>query len=252
MNRQQKRAAAAQARKHATPGRLTYHEAIPDVAVRGFAMLAHAVNFRFPDNTPRGRCLLRALVGFEVAHQSGIEAHVEIGSMLYRVGPDPARDIVAYCGKGNAGYDLEVGAIFHSWLAVGDYILDLSAIDWPAIDFCTDDPTGRSHELGPVRWTIKAPPVLWAPRDDLMSAWQPNGTPEIGRAWYGPFVGDAERRGRVLDRLWNEDGEKIAHAVKLVTDKAALNMSDYEPYEVTPHALRFSVVTHEMIRAHGR
>ena len=171
MNRQQRRAAAARARKPAG-GWLSY-DALPDAYLRGFAMMAHAVDFRFADNLhPGGRCMLRAVVGFEVAHQCNLEARLD-GSLLYRVGPDPARDVVAFCGRHNAGGEVGDAAgnhIFHAWLVMGDCIVDLSAIDWPAIDFCGDDIPGPAGELGPVQWTISVPPVLYGPRDECASS----------------------------------------------------------------------------------
>ena len=115
---------------------------------------------------------LRAVVGFEVAHQCNLEARLD-GSLLYRVGPDPARDVVAFCGRHNAGGEVGDAAgnhIFHAWLVMGDCIVDLSAIDWPAIDFCGDDIPGPAGELGPVQWTISVPPVLYGPLDECASS----------------------------------------------------------------------------------
>src|SRR6476646_1863885 len=73
-----------------------------------------------------GRCLLHALVAAQALWNCNIAADLHIGSALCRVGPDPYRDVIAFCGPGNAGR----GTQFHAWLEVGDDILDFSVGEW--------------------------------------------------------------------------------------------------------------------------
>jgi hypothetical protein len=222
-----KRKREAQRRKvevmHAEVRKPGYNPAVdPDVR-KGIAMTVRAVDF---DGVPYGKCLLRALVGLEVLRHCKIDASLHIGSMLYRVGPDPYRDVVAFCGPGNAGFSVGDCAAFHAWLRVGDDIVDFSVGDW-----FEDAQSGRylKDELtffpdaprpGAVQWTIPEPPnYWWRPHIELTKPWQSRGTPELGQAWYGPFNGDPCVVHENVKQIQADVGPKITRAVETVFER---------------------------------
>jgi hypothetical protein len=121
MNRHERRVADARMRKlsashaRAIAGHNGDHNADPDLR-EGIAKIVRAIDFKMPgDFTGGGLCLFRSLVALEAMRHCQVEGHIEVGSLLYRVGPDPWRDVIAFSGPGNAGCDTSVGPIFHVW-----------------------------------------------------------------------------------------------------------------------------------------
>jgi hypothetical protein len=132
--------------------------------------------------------MFRTIAGIEALRDCNIEAIPYFGSVLYRVGPDPHRDVVAFCGPGNVAgrFGADDHMVFHMWLSVGDYFVDFSVGDW-----FTDAPHLKDvvepgvTPLGPIQWTIPKPPdYWWQPRAVLEGPWRSHGTPELGQAWY--------------------------------------------------------------------
>jgi hypothetical protein len=143
--------------------------------------------------TGAGTCFLRAVLGHRALEYFGIRSSVVFGAMLYRAGPSPLRDVVAFCGQGNKPQqmaEIGVGAAHH-WLHCGEDLIDFSVGDWQnqsnlMINNPLDVlPTGEP--IGPIQWT--APPLpdfWWQPRSSLVNPWRPTGEPELGVAWYHP------------------------------------------------------------------
>src|SRR5262249_33701205 len=207
MNRHERRAAAARMRNlasshaRAIAGHNGDHSADPDVRV-GIARTVRSIDFKLPEQfTGAGKCTFRSLVAAEVMRHCQIDARIEIGSLLYRVGPDPYRDVVAFCGQGNAGYDIGANAaIFHTWIVAGNNIADFSVGDWPGLSQEVRLP--GMPALGPIHWTIPTPPPYWwRPRAELTEPWRSTGTPALGEVWYGPFNGDPFRAQQALKDL---------------------------------------------------
>ena len=48
-------------------------------------------------------CAPRALVGCVLLKALDLESRIAAGGMVYRAGPNPYHDVVAYCGSHNAG-----------------------------------------------------------------------------------------------------------------------------------------------------
>jgi hypothetical protein len=222
MNRRERRAQEAKlraARKEIErPG---YRPANDPQVRKGIAAVVRAVEFHH-DKFTSGFCLPRALVGQEVMRRCKIESHIELGSLLYRVGPDPIRDIICFCGPGNAGTSVG-GAIglYHAWLSVGSDIADFSVGDWPNFSGMEATIPGLP-DLGPVQWTIpKLPQYWWRPRSELTRPWRSTGTPDLGQVWYGPFNGDLPLAHRRINELQNDIGPMIADAVAKVTANAS-------------------------------
>ena len=133
-----------------------------------------------------GLCLYRSLVGLSALKRCDIDAGLHIGSMVCRVGPDERRDVVAFCGRGNAGF----GNGYHAWIEVGDDIIDFSVGDWHRAD-----PVGAERSIGldpwePEQWTVMLPSYWCKPRRTLVDPWRPVGTPPLHQAWYGPYNDD--------------------------------------------------------------
>jgi len=150
-----------------------------------------------------GRCLLHALVAAQALWNCNIAADLHIGSALCRVGPDPYRDVIAFCGPGNAGR----GTQFHAWLEVGDDILDFSVGEWQRLD---------ARTVAPAQWTATLPEYWCRPRAELVGAWRPVGVPDLGVAWYGPYSGDPHLMAERVRTVAVDVGPQIARAVAAV------------------------------------
>ena len=162
------------------------------------AAVVRAVSY----TTGGGTCMFRAFTGGMALQAAGIEADRVVGGMLYRVGPDPMRDVVAFYSPGNFGCIRDGRFLGHSWLRVGDDLVDFSVGDWRK----ENELLGTAHRRRAGRaatWTIEPPDYFWAPWADFMppvpaviagkigKIW----TPDIGRAVYPGFNGsDADRR----------------------------------------------------------
>jgi hypothetical protein len=94
-------------RKPAIPDDLKHDIAF---AVRTFRLITGA-----------GTCLARAIAGKRLLRELGLDARLIPGSMLYRGGPHPVRDVVAYCHVGRLDDRLyghvwnELERIHHGW-----------------------------------------------------------------------------------------------------------------------------------------
>jgi hypothetical protein len=122
------------------------------------------------------------VVALELLRFLKIPARLALGGMVYRVGPDPQRDVVAYCAEGNVGRITEDGLRGHGWLQCGDDVVDFSVGHWRTTT--TDD----ECMLGPLQWTIEPPEFFWQPS----SSFAPNRgqyTPALGHAYYTGWQG---------------------------------------------------------------
>jgi hypothetical protein len=232
MNRNERRIAKARTRKHARQVLAEGYKPTKDRGFRdGIAKTVRAVDFALPEHlTGAGICVYRSLVGLEALRGCDIDAHLHVGSLLYRVGPDPWRDVIAFCGSGNAGATLNGLPLFHTWLDVEDDIVDFSVGDWPKLQ-CPEIFTGEAaRALGPFQWTIPQPPnYWWRPYAELTRPWRSSGTPALNEAWYGPFNGDAPAMHRIIKKAQAELGQHIADAVETVMSRAAEQLGVERP-----------------------
>ena len=49
-------------------------------------------------------CYIRSAIGYRVLTMLGFEPEARLGGLLFRAGPDPRRDVIAFCGKENYGH----------------------------------------------------------------------------------------------------------------------------------------------------
>src|SRR5262245_46348702 len=77
-----------------------------------------------------GLCFFRNVTGMVTLWKLGIAATLALGGMIYRAGPDEYRDVMAFCGPGNAGTKLPGGLLGHYFIISGDDIVDFSPGDW--------------------------------------------------------------------------------------------------------------------------
>jgi hypothetical protein len=152
-------------------------------------------------NSALGRCMLRQMVGGVVLTYLNIPVRCGWGSLIYRAGPDEMWDVVCYCGPGSGFInsaamkyityaDEEASFCGHAWLESGDDLIDFRVGDWRQN---TEHGIGREYIVGaddgrPANWT--APPLLdffWDKVAMFKDPWQPEGTPLLGVAWYGPM-----------------------------------------------------------------
>ena len=133
-----------------------------------------------------GTCITRALVGNSLLRECGLDAQLTSGSLIYRAGPDPVADVVAYCGMGNVGYSIDGGILGHVWNELGGEVIDFSTGDWRS----EGDLIFKLYPDGlpPVQWEVEPPEYLWKPAQSLKSAWRPIGSPALGQFWYGRWA----------------------------------------------------------------
>jgi hypothetical protein len=183
-----------------------------------------------------GLCLYRSLVGLTALKSCGIDGSLHIGSLICRVGPDERRDIVAFCGPGNAGY----GNGYHAWIEVADDIIDFSVGDWSRLDPVECEIASGQTPGDPIQWTVTLPNYWCKPRAVLVDAWRPVGTPPLRQAWYGPYNDDPiARHARVRETL-DHFGPQIADAIDTIQARFAAHQglqppsNKVQPLQITP------------------
>jgi hypothetical protein len=107
---------------------------------------------------PGGMCWYRALVGLYAWQTLKIPAEICGGGMIYRTGPDPIRDALAFYGPGNYGCFQLGGFTGHAWLRSGSDLIDFSVGDWR-------EPVKHLEEVGPqmepLIWAVPRPPAFF-------------------------------------------------------------------------------------------
>jgi hypothetical protein len=160
-----------------------------------------------------GACMIRALVGCYVLLKFGITAQQHFGALLYRVGPDPERDVLRFCAPNNVGiYTTNGPCAFHSWLYADGYVIDFSLGDWLPMTRRKDKDRPCAERL---QWTIEQPPSYWVKRGNkVFGDWKPQGTPDIGKVWYGPMY-EPEGEG-TIDKALRRQFEHLRKIVPLI------------------------------------
>jgi hypothetical protein len=189
---------------------------VPDDIKRDIAKVVRSIEYQyvnapFPDG---GKCAWRNLTGQAVLWKLNIAAKIALGGLVYRVGPDERRDVVAYCGPGNAGMKTTIGLGGHYFLISGDNIVDFAVGDWIQ-DAAAAPELERMMgltPLGPVQWMIEPPEFFWAERSTFMPPQDRTFTPELGRAWYtGWQGGEPPDFGRLYDDFTTTTLKSVVH-----------------------------------------
>jgi hypothetical protein len=224
MNRKERRRHEAMARKATPPVKWSPQKARKEIDAPGYSAandpefqkgVAEIVrHIDFGDGIG-GLCLFRALAGYAAIASCDLKPVLHIGSLLCRVGPDPMRDVVAFCGPGNAGYESAEGfKAYHAWVELDDMIADFSVGDWRGINPSVVERIMGLPDVGAIQWDISLPRHWWRPRSELIGAWQAAGTPALGEAWYGPYDSDAANIMRVVQAVADDVGPQIAQAIE--------------------------------------
>ena len=237
MNRHDRRIQQAKTRKTLREIQRSGYSPVKDPEfIKGIAMTVRAVEFTGLSKVG-GYCLLRSLVAMQALQNCNVNSSLHVGGMLYRVAPDPTRDVVAFCGGGNAG----VGPIYHSWLEVDGHILDFSVGDWRGIDWATPVNAAEIEgllghrvaqaelELGPIQWALTPPDYWCRPREELTGPWRPTGAPKLGVAWYGPYNDDPMVASKNIRDIAEDIGLQVAEAVENVVAQAAVRQGIARP-----------------------
>src|SRR5580704_9235439 len=168
---------------------------IPDDLKADLSEAVRSIHF----DTKFGVCGYRALTGARLLNHIGLPVQIAAGGLLYRAGPDPSRDVVAFCGPGNLGYsDPQHGIVGHYWLTIGDQIIDFTPGDWPLLecgDMCFDE---TDAALGEIQWEVYPPDFYWVSRYEVAGTYGVAGTyaetldrctPALGKVWYTGWRG---------------------------------------------------------------
>ena len=129
---------------------------------------------------------------------SDLPVTLMLGGLVYRIGPDPARDVVAFCGPGNLGQMTANGILLgHAWLESGSDYIDFSCGDWRASmgdhlmipnGTTLQDGTIVEDNLGPPQWEVSPPDYMWEPRVRVLPIPGVH-TPDLGHAYYTGWTG---------------------------------------------------------------
>jgi hypothetical protein len=159
-----------------------------------------------------GSCIFKTLAGYQATRMGGVDVSIGFGGLVARVGPDERRDVVAFCGPHNMGviHRPTGHAAFHCWLRYQDWIFDASLSEWPTLDAVRSEQETFGTTLPPVQWTIMLPRYWLKPAAELELAWRADGTPELGKAWYGPFFGDGDVIMQRIRDAHEDVGQQIA------------------------------------------
>lgn len=137
MNRHERRAAEAKIRRRGvgTPldeidkGAMMIgaRSAIPDDIKADIARVVCAIWFPLIAGQA---CYIRSAIGYRVLTMLGFEPEGKIGGLLFRAGPDPRRDVVAFCGKENHGSMHQGQFLGHIWLSLDGETIDFTGCEW--------------------------------------------------------------------------------------------------------------------------
>jgi hypothetical protein len=138
---------------------------------------------------------------------SGILPRITLGGLVYRVGPDQRRDVVAFCGVGNGGAIVNGVFAAHYFLTTdAGEIIDFSVGDWKDdIHLNSAVLPEAEARLGPIQWSIDPPDFHWDVASKFQRSANSGHTPELGRAWYTGFSGD---RAGILEMIAEERAGK--------------------------------------------
>jgi hypothetical protein len=112
-------------------------------------------------------------------------------------------------GPGNKGQLINGGFVGHVWLELDGELIDFSCGDWPQLD-CRAELI--DFGLPPVQWQRQPPTFVWATRG--LFDWQPQGEPQLGGLWYGPWSG--KQSNHILDALTQANAFEETVATNLV------------------------------------
>jgi hypothetical protein len=154
--------------------------AVPDDIKTDIARAARPIKFT---GAIGGDCLLRAGIGYVALGLLGFGPQFCVGSLLFRAGPDPLRDTLAFCGPGNAGQMIDDHFIGHVWLEMDGELIDFSCGDWRHLD-ARAELLVVAMALPPVRWQAQPPTFIWACSKTGNRTAHP-----LGELWYGPWTG---------------------------------------------------------------
>jgi hypothetical protein len=99
----------------------------------------------------------KALVAYQALRSCGINVAIGLGSVVCRVGPDPRRDVVAWCGRLNRGELLNGCFAGHCWLYHGNHIYDPTVGSLRDLEPDTLEIAISGKLLGAVQWDITLP-----------------------------------------------------------------------------------------------
>jgi hypothetical protein len=128
-----------------------------------------------------GFCFFGAISALVTLTMLGVPATLVRGGMIYRAGPDPRRDVIAWCGPDNhLLLSTEETFFGHYWLVSGPDLIDFTVGDWRSDakrHLRSASPEERA--LGPVQWTTPAlPDFFWGARKLNFSGGRP-----VPRIW---------------------------------------------------------------------
>lgn len=139
-----------------------------------------------------GTCWFRQGAASVALHYLGIPNKRQFGGMVYRAGPDPMWDVVAFCSHNNMGAFTHDAYLGHAWIESDGDLIDFTVGDWKAQhDTCIalGAESGADSVDIPVNWTAPTlPDFFWSDIKKFRDDWRDMGEPPIGEAWYGPLA----------------------------------------------------------------
>jgi hypothetical protein len=194
-----------------------------------------------------GTCIFKTLAAYQAARMGGVDVTIGFGGLIARVGPDPYRDVIAFCGPRHMGCIAPNGhTAFHCWLRYRDqeeWIFDASVGEWSTLDAVRIEQEAFGTALPPPQWTIALPDHWLKPAAELELSWRMEGTPPLGEAWYGPFYGDADIVMQRIRDVHEDVGQQIAAGLARICNAFAERHGYPNRFNGHIYPLRFWAMT---------
>jgi hypothetical protein len=166
---------------------------LPEDLKRDIAHVVRSVEFDFGFEAA-GTCVARTAMGYLLLKSLDVETHITVGGMVYRAGPKPERDVVAFCGPNNLGCMKYGQFLGHCWLERGTgadaEIIDFTSGDWKYVTNRDDAVIPDNAPMGHISFRRNPPEYIWAAKQGLKPI-AGHYAPNLGRAWYTGFLRNA-------------------------------------------------------------
>ena len=115
--------------------------------------------------------------------------------------------------------------------------------DWHRGDPVANELTAHGRALPPPQWSVELPNYWFKHREELELTWCPQGTPELGQAWYGPWFGDPEPMMTRIRNAHEDAGPPICSQIARICDDYCERRGIPSQHDDRLYPIEFEVMT---------